>query len=74
MATYNIPNRTLSSYAKGKKKKSGDSCLVRGYWGDIIVSPFFSFGTEVEVSPEKEKFFEKGTMQYKYVFFISAFI
>jgi dynein assembly factor 3 len=67
MATYNVPNRTLSSYAKGKKKLSGDSCLVRGYWGDIVISPFFAFGAEVDIMPEKEKFKEKGTMQYKYV-------
>jgi len=66
LATYNIPNRTLSSYAKGKKKGTGDSCLVRGYWGDIIISPFYSFGAEVDTHPEKEKFYEKGVMQYKF--------
>ena len=38
------PNRTLSSYAPGRKKKERDSCLVRGYWGDIWNTPYLSFG------------------------------
>ena len=71
MATYNIPNKTLSSYAKGKKKRTGDSCLVRGYLGDIVISPFFAFGAEIDSIPEKDKFLEKGTMQFKYVKILS---
>lgn len=38
------PNRTLSSYIPGKKKKTGTSIMVRGFWGDIINSPYFAFG------------------------------
>lgn len=41
------PNRTLSSFVPGKKKKSGDSILVRGFWGDIVNSPYISLGVEV---------------------------
>jgi dynein assembly factor 3, axonemal len=35
-SSYITPNRTMSSYLPGKKKESHESCLVRGYWGDII--------------------------------------
>lgn len=65
--TYNIPNRTMNAYAEGKKKKSGDSCLVRGYWGDIIISPYHCFGTEVDLHPEKEKFVANSNLLYKFV-------
>ena len=44
LTTGMTPNRTLSAYIPGKKKKTGDSILVRGFWGDIINSPYFPFG------------------------------
>jgi dynein assembly factor 3 len=47
LSTGMTPNRTLSSFIPGKKKKSGDSILVRGFWGDIINSPYVTFGMEV---------------------------
>lgn len=48
LATYTAPNRTLSSYVPGERKKSRESVLVRGYWGDIIMSPYWGFGLEVD--------------------------
>jgi len=48
------PNRTMSSYIEGKKKKSGDSCLVRGFWGDIINSPYIPLGIEVENEEDRK--------------------
>ncbi len=45
------------------KKITRDSCLVRGYWGDIIVSPFISFGVETDYEPEKTKLFKVTNMQ-----------
>jgi dynein assembly factor 3 len=57
LSTNTTPNRTLSCYINGKKKKSGDSCLVRGYWGDIINSPFMSFGVEIDNEDDRKKFF-----------------
>ena len=33
--------------------------MVRGYWGDIINSPFIPFGIEVWKEDDKEKFFRK---------------
>lgn len=62
-----IPNRTLSSYIPGKKRKTGDSIMVRGFWGDIINSPYITFGTEVEDAEDREKFFKQVNFQRIYV-------
>lgn len=51
-----VPNRTMGSYIEGKKKRSGDSCLVRGFWGDIINSPYIPLGIEVENEQDRENF------------------
>jgi len=59
LTTNTIPNRTLSSFIPGKKKKTGDSILIRGFWGDIINSPFVGFGFEVRDPKDREKFFRK---------------
>lgn len=40
--------------------------LVRGYWGDIINSPYISFGEEVWEEREKEYFFKKVNFQSVY--------
>jgi dynein assembly factor 3 len=32
--------------------------MVRGYWGDITVSPYMSFGISTDVMPEKENLFK----------------
>lgn len=53
------PNRTLGSFVEGKDKKSRDSILVRGYWGDVIQSPYQTFGLEVDKEPERTKFFRE---------------
>mmetsp|Transcript_17179 Transcript_17179/g.16398 ORF Transcript_17179/g.16398 Transcript_17179/m.16398 type:complete len:132 (+) Transcript_17179:661-1056(+) len=66
LSTNSVPNRTFSSFIPGKKKKTGDSCLVRGFWGDIINSPFISFGIEVWKESDKEKFFKKINFQRIY--------
>ena len=38
-----IPNRTLGSWAEGKERGRG-SVERRGYWGDIVNSPYVAFG------------------------------
>eukprot|EP00831_Metopus_contortus_P038052 TRINITY_DN29965_c0_g1_i2.p3 TRINITY_DN29965_c0_g1~~TRINITY_DN29965_c0_g1_i2.p3 ORF type:complete len:177 (-),score=39.13 TRINITY_DN29965_c0_g1_i2:60-590(-) len=38
----------------------GDVYKRQGYWGDIVISPYFAFGTEVDSEPEKEKLFKRG--------------
>lgn len=57
----------MSSFIPGKKKKSGDSIMVRGFWGDIINSPFATFGFEVRDEVDREKFFRKLNFQRIYV-------
>jgi len=59
LATYNIPNRTLSGYIPGEKKQTRESCLVRGYWGDIVMSPYWAFGLEVDCCAECNKILNK---------------
>lgn len=54
-----IANRTMSSFIPGKKKRTGDSIMVRGFWGDIVNSPYIPFGVEVQDEADKEKFFRK---------------
>ena len=49
-STYIKSNRTMSSYIEGNRKfkddnhLAGERCMVRGFWGDIVNSPFLSFG------------------------------
>eukprot|EP01138_Halocafeteria_seosinensis_P015582 gb/GECG01015901.1/.p1 GENE.gb/GECG01015901.1/~~gb/GECG01015901.1/.p1 ORF type:complete len:746 (+),score=88.37 gb/GECG01015901.1/:1-2238(+) len=42
-ATYTNANRSLTSYVEGKER--GKSALRRGFWGDIICSPYHAVGT-----------------------------
>lgn len=65
---YTDPNRTMMSYTEGFLKTGKDKGLkkeVKGFWADIVSSPYFSFGIDCEV-PNKfaEGLFEiynKGT-------------
>ncbi|KAF0698049.1 Aste57867_11297 [Aphanomyces stellatus] len=41
---YTAPNRTMSSYAQATKRGHG-SVLCRGYWLDIVLGPYISYGT-----------------------------
>lgn len=43
------------------------SCLVRGFWGDITVSPYPTLSLEVEEYPENERLFEKRNETYVHV-------
>ena len=48
---YTEPNRTLMTYAEGTMKRgkdAGHKKEVKGYWGDIVSSPYFSFGVDVD--------------------------
>ena len=49
---YCEPNRSMMSFAEGVMKKGKDKGIkkeVRGFWGDIVGSPFFSFGVDCDV-------------------------
>eukprot|EP00941_MAST-03F_sp_MAST-3F-sp1_P006290 g6290.t1 len=52
--TYTQPNRSLSSYAEAKHK-DGSSKLVRGFWVDVVNSPYISFGIDCEKTNDHAK-------------------
>lgn len=64
--SYYIPNRTLSSYIPGQTKVGKDSCMVRGFWGDITNSPFIAFGVELNNGDEHETFYVKQDIHHKF--------
>ena len=40
--------------------------MVRGFWGDIVQSPYFPFGIEIWKEPENTKF--KQRMNYQMIY------
>ena len=66
LATGSVPNRTLGSFIPAKQKKTRDNILLRGYWGDIINSPYMSFGNEVAESEARQRFYKKINFQKIY--------
>lgn len=48
----------MGSYLPGKRKLTYENVAVRGYWGDIVVSPFLTMGVECDEEPENEKLFK----------------
>ena len=61
---YKFPNRTLACYIEGKKKQGHDSCMVRGFWGDIVNSPYLSYGLELETRDEITYFYANNKIDY----------
>ena len=60
---YNVVNRTMLAYAQAFMKAGKDQGMkkeVKGFWGDIVSSPYFSFGidTIVKNSDVAEGLFE----------------
>ncbi len=52
---YTEPNRTMMSYTEGflkEGKEKGMKKEVKGYWGDIVASPYFSYGIDTD-TPNK---------------------
>jgi len=41
--------------------------MVRGYWGDIINSPFISFGLKLDSKEEEEHFYRHQDVNYLHV-------
>lgn len=41
--------------------------MVRGFWGDIVQSPYIPFGVEIWKEPEATEFFKKINYQLIYV-------
>jgi len=72
---YTEPNRTMMSYAEGyikAGKEKGQKKEVKGFWGDIVISPYFSFGIDCETNNKhSEGLFEilnknTGTEQHRH--------
>ena len=61
---YKFPNRTLACYIEGKKKQGHDSCMVRGFWGDIVNSPYLAYGLELETREEITYFYANNKIDY----------
>jgi len=64
LASYNTPNRTLSSWIEAKGSK-GTTVSVRGFWGDIINSPYHGFGTTADLA-DKARLFKISGSLYKH--------
>jgi len=54
----------LACYIEGKKKQGHDSCMVRGFWGDIVNSPYLSYGLELETRDEITYFYANNKIDY----------
>jgi len=57
-ATYDVSNRTLASGMVFKH--DGERYPRRGFWGDMVVSPYIPFGIECE----EKSFFKKANNQH----------
>jgi len=64
LASYNTCNRTLASYTEGKDRTKGTTIQVRGFWGDIINSPFYAFSTTTN-KEDKPRLFKISGSQYR---------
>lgn len=64
LASYNTCNRTLASYTEGKDRVKGTTVQVRGFWGDIVNSPYYAFS--ITTNPEdKPRLFKISGSQYR---------
>lgn len=79
LASYKSPNQTLASYTEGKDRAKGTTVQVRGFWGDIINSPYHAFCTTT--NPEdRARLFKISGSQYRHTetdiaeFNVTAFI
>ncbi|KAF4713638.1 motile cilium assembly [Perkinsus olseni] len=64
LGTYDEPNRTMASYVDGRCRSRGTSVQVRGFWGDIINSPFPCFGAEAYNECDQERLFKISNEQH----------
>ena len=60
LADYTVGNRTLGTLREALQKKKG-KIQLRGYWGDVAVTPYIGFGIESEA----KELYERANKQYK---------
>jgi Domain of unknown function (DUF4471) len=65
--TYVAPNRTMSSFVDGHRKGTYDSCIVLGFWGDVIIGPYFTMGVHCDTEPDKTNLFRKRNEQFLHI-------
>lgn len=64
LASYDTPNRTLASYTEAKDRSKGTTIMQRGFWGDIINSPYHAFGTTTHPK-DFDRLFRTSSAQYR---------
>lgn len=65
LAGYNMPNKTLASYTEAMDRSKGTTVQARGFWGDIINSPYHAFCTRTD--PEaRARLFKISSQQYRH--------
>jgi len=55
---YTEPNRTMMTFTEGVMKKGktkGELKNIKGFWGDIVISPFIGFGIDCYTPGDKER-------------------
>ncbi len=52
--SYTCANRTLASFAQGKERGRGTT-MRRGFWTDVVVSPYHALGTAASASGDNSK-------------------
>lgn len=79
LGKYDQPNRTLASYLDGTDRQKGHKIEVRGFWGDIINSPYFCFGVNTNKA-DRHRLFKVANDQQRHTacdvaeFNVQAFI
>jgi hypothetical protein len=53
---------SASSISQGTSKETGEPILVRGFWADVINSPYFAFGVETH-SKDRPRLFKVASGQ-----------
>jgi len=64
LASYNTSNRTLASYTEAKDRAKGTTVQVRGYWGDLINSPYWAFSIATNAQ-DRPRLFKVSGAQYR---------
>jgi len=65
LGSYNMPNRTLASYTEARDRSKGTTVQVRGFWGDIVNSPYYAFSICTN-SIDRPRLFKISGSQYRH--------
>eukprot|EP00931_Biecheleriopsis_adriatica_P118067 TRINITY_DN93537_c0_g1_i1.p1 TRINITY_DN93537_c0_g1~~TRINITY_DN93537_c0_g1_i1.p1 ORF type:complete len:626 (-),score=153.80 TRINITY_DN93537_c0_g1_i1:89-1966(-) len=65
LASYGTPNRSLASYTEAVDRTKGTTVQVRGFWGDIVNSPYHAFCTTTDAEA-RPRLFKVSNQQYRH--------